>query len=154
MDDIVALGAIAQNNNIGLHVDCCLGSFIVPFLEKAGFPTKLFDFRVQGVTAISCDAHKVRRFSHLSSWGCCLQFFAVRICTQGDYDAMRPPVRMDIEWMSQGSSIIMYRSAELRQYQYFISPEWAGESAGSRRWTAAHIDIGGVYASPGAAGSR
>lgn len=74
MDDIVALGAIAQNNNIGLHVDCCLGSFIVPFLEKAGFPTKLFDFRVQGVTAISCDAHKVRRFPYLSSWGCCLQF--------------------------------------------------------------------------------
>jgi sphinganine-1-phosphate aldolase len=62
MDDIVALGTIAQKYNIGLHVDCCLGSFIVPFLEKAGFPTKLFDFRVKGVTAISCDAHKVRRF--------------------------------------------------------------------------------------------
>lgn len=62
MDDIVSLGAIAKKNNIGLHVDCCLGSFIVPFLEKAGFPTKLFDFRVEGVTAISCDTHKVRWF--------------------------------------------------------------------------------------------
>jgi len=58
MDDIPALGALAKKHNIGLHVDCCLGSFIVPFLEKAGFPTRLFDFRIPGVTAISCDTHK------------------------------------------------------------------------------------------------
>jgi glutamate/tyrosine decarboxylase-like PLP-dependent enzyme len=32
----------------------------MPFLEKAGFPTEPFDFRVEGVTAISCDTHKVR----------------------------------------------------------------------------------------------
>ncbi len=31
----------------------------MPFLEKAGFPSKPFDFRVEGVTAISCDTHKV-----------------------------------------------------------------------------------------------
>jgi len=58
-DDIVGLGKLAKKYNIGLHVDCCLGSFIVPFLEKAGFPSELFDFRVEGVTAISCDTHKV-----------------------------------------------------------------------------------------------
>ncbi|KAF7721521.1 hypothetical protein EC973_004519 [Apophysomyces ossiformis] len=57
-DDIVALGKIAKKYNIGLHVDCCLGSFIMPFLEKAGFPTTPFDFRVEGVTSISCDTHK------------------------------------------------------------------------------------------------
>ncbi|SAM03489.1 hypothetical protein [Absidia glauca] len=57
-DDIVALGQLAKKHNIGLHVDCCLGSFIMPFLEKAGFPTTLFDFRVEGVTSISCDTHK------------------------------------------------------------------------------------------------
>lgn len=59
-DDIVGLGKLAKRYNIGLHVDCCLGSFIVPFLEKAGFPSEPFDFRVEGVTAISCDTHKVR----------------------------------------------------------------------------------------------
>jgi sphinganine-1-phosphate aldolase len=59
-DDIVGLGRLAKRYNIGLHVDCCLGSFIMPFLEKAGFPTEPFDFRVEGVTAISCDTHKVR----------------------------------------------------------------------------------------------
>ncbi|KAG8859610.1 hypothetical protein FRB91_007496 [Serendipita sp. 411] len=58
MDDIPSLGQLAKKHNIGLHVDCCLGSFIVPFLEKAGYPTKPFDFRVPGVTAISCDTHK------------------------------------------------------------------------------------------------
>lgn len=58
-DDITTLGKLAQKYNIGLHVDCCLGSFILPFLEKAGFPSEPFDFRVEGVTAISCDTHKV-----------------------------------------------------------------------------------------------
>ncbi|ORX49165.1 sphingosine-1-phosphate lyase [Hesseltinella vesiculosa] len=57
-DDIVALGKLAKKHNIGLHVDCCLGSFVMPFLEKAGFPTTPFDFRVDGVTSISCDTHK------------------------------------------------------------------------------------------------
>ncbi|CAO3692989.1 unnamed protein product [Rhizopus stolonifer] len=57
-DDIVGLGKLAMKHKIGLHVDCCLGSFIMPFLEKAGFPTTRFDFRVEGVTSISCDTHK------------------------------------------------------------------------------------------------
>jgi glutamate/tyrosine decarboxylase-like PLP-dependent enzyme len=61
-DDIVGLGRLAKRYNIGFHVDCCLGSFIMPFLEKAGFPSVPFDFRVEGVTAISCDTHKVRLF--------------------------------------------------------------------------------------------
>lgn len=84
MDDIVSLGALAKRRKVGLHgmfpalvlavcldanlylpssVDCCLGSFIVPFLTRAGFKTELFDFRVEGVTAISCDTHKVDEFS-------------------------------------------------------------------------------------------
>ncbi|CAG7854627.1 Sphingosine-1-phosphate lyase Short=S1PL; Short=SP-lyase; Short=ySPL; AltName: Full=Bestowed of sphingosine tolerance 1; AltName: Full=Sphingosine-1-phosphate aldolase [Serendipita indica DSM 11827] len=101
MDDIPALSQLAQKHKIGLHVDCCLGSFIVPFLEKAGYPTKRFDFRLPGVTAISCDTHK---------YG----------------------------FAPKGSSVIMYRDNELRSYQYFVLPDWAG----------------GVYASPAIAGSR
>ncbi|WFD36478.1 sphinganine-1-phosphate aldolase [Malassezia cuniculi] len=58
IDDIVALGELARRNRIGLHVDCCLGSFLVPFLERAGFVSEPFDFRVDGVTSISCDTHK------------------------------------------------------------------------------------------------
>lgn len=60
MDDIVELGKLAKRRNIGMHVDCCLGSFLMPFLERAGFPVAPFDFRVEGVTSISCDTHKAR----------------------------------------------------------------------------------------------
>ena len=58
VDDIQALAQIARRKNIGLHVDCCLGGFLVPFMEKAGFPMPPVDFRVPGVTSISCDTHK------------------------------------------------------------------------------------------------
>lgn len=67
-DDITALGKLAAAYKIGLHVDCCLGSFIMPYLEKAGladggvtgrYKLDPFDFRVPGVTSISCDTHKV-----------------------------------------------------------------------------------------------
>jgi sphinganine-1-phosphate aldolase len=58
IDDISALSKLAVKRKIPLHVDCCLGSFLVPFLDKAGFETELFDFRLRGVTSISCDTHK------------------------------------------------------------------------------------------------
>ncbi|GJN91433.1 hypothetical protein Rhopal_004454-T1 [Rhodotorula paludigena] len=58
IDDIEALSQLALKHRLGLHVDCCLGSFLVPFLARAGFPTVPFDFRVPGVTSISCDTHK------------------------------------------------------------------------------------------------
>lgn len=59
VDDIPALSELSLACGIGLHVDCCLGGFLVPFMEKAGFRTKhSFDFRVPGVTTISCDPHK------------------------------------------------------------------------------------------------
>ncbi|KAB5596036.1 Sphinganine-1-phosphate aldolase [Ceratobasidium theobromae] len=103
MDDIEALGALAKKYNIDSDpADLqCLGSFIVPFLEKLGYDAPRFDFRVQGVTAISCDTHK---------YG----------------------------FAPKGSSVIMYRSADLRRYQYYLNPTWTG----------------GVYASPSMSGSR
>lgn len=59
IDPIEALSEIAISNRIGLHVDCCLGGFLVPFIEKAGLASPhAFDFRVKGVTSISCDPHK------------------------------------------------------------------------------------------------
>lgn len=59
IDDIESLSEIALKRSIPLHVDACLGSFIVPFLEELGYDdAPLFDFRVPGVTSISCDTHK------------------------------------------------------------------------------------------------
>mmetsp|Transcript_41704 Transcript_41704/g.116225 ORF Transcript_41704/g.116225 Transcript_41704/m.116225 type:complete len:552 (-) Transcript_41704:450-2105(-) len=58
VDPIESMAKISLSKNIGLHVDCCLGGFLVPFMEKAGFQLPLVDFRVKGVTSISCDPHK------------------------------------------------------------------------------------------------
>lgn len=33
VDDITGLATLAKKHDIGLHVDCCLGSFVVPFIE-------------------------------------------------------------------------------------------------------------------------
>jgi sphinganine-1-phosphate aldolase len=42
-----------------MHLDCCIGSYVVPFTEEAGFKLPYpADFRVEGVTTISCDPHK------------------------------------------------------------------------------------------------
>lgn len=58
IDPIEKLGAIAKKHNIPLHVDSCVGGYILPFIEKAGYDVPLWDFRVEGVTSISADIHK------------------------------------------------------------------------------------------------
>lgn len=63
VDDIPALSRLATAYQIPLHVDCCLGSFVIAHLKKAGFPSPYeeeggFDFRQPGVTSISVDTHK------------------------------------------------------------------------------------------------
>lgn len=101
IDDISGLSKLALRNKLCLHVDCCLGSFVIACLEKAGFESEPFDFRLKGVTSISCDTHK---------YG----------------------------FAPKGNSTVLYRTSQLRTYQYYVCPDWAG----------------GVYASPGLAGSR
>jgi sphinganine-1-phosphate aldolase len=58
IDDISGLSKLAHKKKLPLHVDCCLGSFIIPLLPKAGFDFEPFDFKLKGVTSISCDTHK------------------------------------------------------------------------------------------------
>lgn len=101
IDPIEDLAAIARGNDIGLHVDGCLGGFILPWGEGLGYPIPRFDFRVPGVTSISADTHK---------YGYALK----------------------------GTSVLLYRDAALRKYQYFTNPDWPG----------------GIYFSPGLSGSR
>eukprot|EP00736_Rhodelphis_marinus_P012278 Rmarinus@m.19590 len=102
MDPIEEIAAIAKKHGVGCHVDACLGSFLIAHMEKAGFtlPSK-FDFRLEGVTSISCDQHK---------YG----------------------------FTPKGSSMVMYRTNDLRRKMYFQATDWPG----------------GVYASPTIAGSR
>ena len=58
VDPIDQLSALALERGIGLHVDGCLGGFILPFGEMLGFDIPVFDFRHPGVTTISADTHK------------------------------------------------------------------------------------------------
>jgi glutamate/tyrosine decarboxylase-like PLP-dependent enzyme len=52
------MGAIAQSKGIPLHVDACVGGFILPFMAMNGENLPLWDYRVPGVTSISADIHK------------------------------------------------------------------------------------------------
>ena len=101
VDPIEELSELALERDLGLHVDACLGGFILPWAERLGRGVPRWDFRVPGVTSISADTHK---------YG----------------------------YAPKGTGVMLYRSTELRHRQYFAYTEWPG----------------GVYASPGIAGSR
>jgi len=58
IDPLGQLSDIALKHNIGLHVDGCLGGFILPWIEKLGYDIPPFDFRLPGVTSMSADTHK------------------------------------------------------------------------------------------------
>lgn len=58
IDDIEAIAKLGKKYNIPVHVDACLGGFLIIFMKKAGYSIKPFDFSVDGVTSISADTHK------------------------------------------------------------------------------------------------
>jgi sphinganine-1-phosphate aldolase len=101
IDPIEELGEVALQHGIGLHVDGCLGGFILPWAQRLGYDVPPFDLAVPGVTSISADTHK-------------------------------------FGYGFKGTSVLLYRSRELRRYQYFAAADWPG----------------GMYLSPGMAGSR
>lgn len=101
IDPIEQLSDLALERGINLHVDGCLGGFILGWGQDLGYDVPVFDFRLPGVTSISADTHK---------YG-----FGLK-----------------------GSSVLLYRTPELRRRQYFIVPDWPG----------------GAYTSPGMSGSR
>ncbi|CCW61600.1 unnamed protein product [Phytomonas sp. EM1] len=101
IDDIAALSEIAFRRGVGMHVDACLGGFIVPFLERTGRAAPVVDFRNRGVTSISCDTHK---------YG----------------------------YSPKGTSTVLYRTMELRAFQFCCVTDW----------------MGGMYCSPAVSGSK
>ena len=58
IDPIAEMGEIARRKKIPLHVDACVGGFILPFMEMNGESLPPWDYRVPGVTSISADIHK------------------------------------------------------------------------------------------------
>lgn len=59
IDDIPALAALATEAGANCHVDACMGGFVLPFAERLGRAVAPWDFRVEGVTSISADIHKL-----------------------------------------------------------------------------------------------
>ncbi len=57
IDPIEEISKLGVKYSIPVHVDACLGGFLIPFMHDKNLP--LFDFRLPGVTSISCDTHKV-----------------------------------------------------------------------------------------------
>jgi len=101
IDPIADLSEIALERDLGLHVDACLGGFVLPWAQKLGYAVPAFDFSLRGVSSMSADTHK---------YG----------------------------YAAKGTSVVLYRGAELRRFQYFVNADWPG----------------GLYFSPTLAGSR
>ncbi len=59
IDPIPELAAAAANAGANFHTDACMGGFVLPFMEMLGHDVAPWDFRVEGVTSISADVHKL-----------------------------------------------------------------------------------------------
>jgi sphinganine-1-phosphate aldolase len=55
MRDICNLGI---SYKLPVHMDACLGGFILPFLNEYAGLSDRYDFTMRGITSISCDYHK------------------------------------------------------------------------------------------------
>jgi glutamate/tyrosine decarboxylase-like PLP-dependent enzyme len=89
VDPIGAMGELAQAHDLLLHVDGCIGAFLLPYFRKLGDDIPPFDLSVPGVTSISMDFHKYA-------------------------------------YAAKGASVLMYRDASLRRYQFFATAGWTG----------------------------
>jgi glutamate/tyrosine decarboxylase-like PLP-dependent enzyme len=58
VDPIEEIGELALAHDLLLHVDGCMGGFLLPYFRRCGAPVPRFEFDVPGVTSISMDFHK------------------------------------------------------------------------------------------------
>ena len=58
VDPIEAIARLAKKKKILMHVDACVGGFMLPFVRATGRQVPPFDFSVDGVTSLSVDLHK------------------------------------------------------------------------------------------------
>ncbi|MBK6947728.1 MAG: aspartate aminotransferase family protein [Haliscomenobacter sp.] len=58
LDPIESIAEIARRRRLPLHVDACIGGFMLPWVEQSGHSLPAWDFRVNGVTSMSADLHK------------------------------------------------------------------------------------------------
>ena len=59
IDPIEELGKLAQDRDVWMHVDACVGGYFAPFARMNGEDIPPFDFEVPGVMSMSADLHKL-----------------------------------------------------------------------------------------------
>ena len=160
IDDIPTLSRIAQRYQIGLHVDCCLGGFVLPFakmLQREDVaPTALTRSGSRGMSAqksLGGARSRSRSKSRKSSVEEKSNDSAAVMETDTsysygqnipDFDFGLPGVTsMSVDthkfgYALKGASVVLYANKLLRQAQYFCYSEWTG----------------GMYTTPTIAGSR
>ncbi|MFT5114155.1 MAG: sphinganine-1-phosphate aldolase [Parasphingorhabdus sp.] len=57
-DPVEEIAELANSHGLWMHVDGCLGGFILPFARHIDHTIPMFDFAVPGVTSMSADIHK------------------------------------------------------------------------------------------------
>lgn len=57
IDGINSISFLAKNRKLPLHLDCCLGGFMIPFHPDQEL-RNIFSFTNPAITSISCDPHK------------------------------------------------------------------------------------------------
>ncbi len=58
LDPVASLGQLALERDLLLHVDACIGGFLLPWFRRLGVDVPAFGFDVPGVTSVSMDLHK------------------------------------------------------------------------------------------------
>jgi sphinganine-1-phosphate aldolase len=144
MDPVEALGALAVRKKICLHVDACLGGFVMPFAGEAGEETLVAGGEASGQRRSS--RRPAEAFSGASN--------GVAHPREESEASPAPPIApfdfrvpgvtsMSVDThkyglAQKGSSVVLYSSSALRQRQYTAVTNWSG----------------GLYISPTQAGSR
>ncbi len=57
-DPIEAIGELATEKDLWMHVDACVGGYLAPFAALLGTRLPVWDFQVPAVQSISADLHK------------------------------------------------------------------------------------------------
>ncbi len=126
IDPIEDLSSLAIKYGIGLHVDACLGGFVLPFATMLNFNIPKFDFCLPGVTSMSADTHKYG----YACKGTSVVLYRNKVRADHTFDKLYCNF---LKMLTRG-----YVLKALRSAQYFNYSKWKG----------------GLYCTPTIAGSR
>lgn len=157
IDPIADICSLAEKYNLPVHVDACIGGFVLPFIEQIWFDKLVqeqealeFSEPVDTSTLPSpdddIDAYNAALEAHANAQHQKTKDIAEkRLRKQMPLWDFRLPqvqsISLDLHkygYTPKGASLIMYRNADLRKYCFYATSQW----------------IGGLFVSPTFAGTR